>query len=173
VCRRIVGNEADADDATQEALLAVVRGLDRFVGRSQFGTWVYRVAVNACLDELRRRRRRPAPAQPSEVPERVAGDAPALDTAVAARLDIDVALAALPTNYRAAVVLRDLAGLDYEEISRVLDVPIGTVRSRIARGRATLALSLSQQTTPAETPTRAEPDHGAGNSEPPTGRPRR
>ena len=59
VCRRITGNEADAADAAQEAMIAVVRGLARFDGRSAFGTWVYRIATNASLDELRRRRRRP------------------------------------------------------------------------------------------------------------------
>ena len=59
VCRRITGNDADAADATQEALLAVVRGLPRFDGRSRFSTWVYRIATNAALDELRRRQRRP------------------------------------------------------------------------------------------------------------------
>ena len=59
VCRRITGNESDAADATQEALIAMVRGLHRFDGRSAFSTWVYRIATNASLDELRRRRRRP------------------------------------------------------------------------------------------------------------------
>ena len=61
VCRRITGNDADALDATQEALIAIVRGLPRFDGRSRFSTWAYRIATNACLDELRRRRRRPEP----------------------------------------------------------------------------------------------------------------
>ena len=62
ICRRVAGNDADAADATQEALMAIVRGLPRFDGRSTFSTWSYRVATNACLDELRRRKRRPTPA---------------------------------------------------------------------------------------------------------------
>ena len=61
LCRRLTGNDADALDATQEALMAVVRGLDGFDGRARFGTWVYRVSTNACFDELRRRKRRPVP----------------------------------------------------------------------------------------------------------------
>ena len=61
LCRRLAGNDSDALDATQEALIAVVKGIDRFDGRARFGTWVYRVATNACLDELRRRGRRPLP----------------------------------------------------------------------------------------------------------------
>ncbi|MBT8239837.1 MAG: sigma-70 family RNA polymerase sigma factor, partial [Acidimicrobiia bacterium] len=59
VCRRIMGNDADADDGCQQALLAVVRGISRFDNRSKFSTWTYRVATNACLDEIRRRNRRP------------------------------------------------------------------------------------------------------------------
>jgi RNA polymerase sigma-70 factor, ECF subfamily len=136
VCRRILGNEEDALDATQEALLAVARRIDSFDGRSQFTTWMYRVASNAAIDEARRRRRRPAPTEPD--PERPA-TGPRLDDQVADRLDVDAALGQLPVEFRAAVALRDLAGLDYAEIARILDVPPGTVRSRIARGRAVLA----------------------------------
>jgi RNA polymerase sigma-70 factor (ECF subfamily) len=148
LCRRICGNDADAQDATQEALIAVVRGLPRFDGRAAFGTWCYRIATNACLDELRRRRRRPDPGLPDL--ERVAGgDAPALDVTVADHLVVDAALAALPPEFRAAVVLRDLCRLDYAEISDVLGIPPGTVRSRIARGRAALARGLTDDGEPA------------------------
>ena len=141
LCRRVTGNDADGADACQEALIAIVRSLDRFDGRSAFSTWAYRVATNACLDELRRRRRRPEPGLPDDERRwrpgdgRPAGDAFAdVDTRVA----VDAALAGLPPEYRVAVVLRDLCGLAYSEIAEVLDVPIGTVRSRIARGRAAL-----------------------------------
>jgi RNA polymerase sigma-70 factor (ECF subfamily) len=138
VCRRLAGNEADALDATQEALLALVRGLPKFDGRASFGTWAYRVATNACLDELRRRSRRPNPGLPEDhdVPN---GTGHRVDDGVADRIDIDRALQRLPDEFRAAVVLRDLAGLDYAEIAHVLAIPPGTVRSRIARGRAALA----------------------------------
>ncbi|MBX3284000.1 MAG: sigma-70 family RNA polymerase sigma factor [Acidimicrobiales bacterium] len=156
VCRRITGNDADALDATQEALIAIVRGLSRFDGRSRFSTWAYRVATNACLDELRRRRRRPAVGlgdrDAAEV-DRPAPD-PGPDERAADRLDVDAALARLPEEFRVAVVLRDLCQLDYAEIAEVLEIPAGTVRSRIARGRAQLADHLAgNQTGPTERPT--------------------
>jgi RNA polymerase sigma-70 factor (ECF subfamily) len=144
VCRRLAGNDADALDATQEALLAVVKGIPRFDGRAAFTTWCYRVATNACLDELRRRARRPRPAEPDDqrMAEIGTGGRPAFDDAVSDRLDIDAALAQLPDDFRAAVVLRDLCQLDYAEIASVLGIPSGTVRSRIARGRAALGRIL-------------------------------
>jgi RNA polymerase sigma-70 factor, ECF subfamily len=135
VCRRLIGDPDDALDATQEAMIGIARGVSRFDGRSAFTTWLYRVATNAALDELRRRGRRPRPA--AEVPDRRSPAGP-LEDAVAERLDIDEALARLPEEFRVAVVLRDLCDLDYSAIAAMLDVPIGTVRSRIARGRAAL-----------------------------------
>ena len=147
VCRRLVGNDADALDATQEALISIVRGLPRFDGRAAFGTWSYRIATNACLDELRRRQRHPV-ADPSDLD----GAAPAASTFepdLASQLDLDAALATLPLEFRAAVVLRDLCQLDYAEIAEVLDIPPGTVRSRIARGRALLASRIGGNPSPA------------------------
>jgi RNA polymerase sigma-70 factor, ECF subfamily len=178
LCRRLTGNEADAYDALQEALIAIVRGLHRFDGRSLFTTWSYRVATNATLDELRRRRRRPVPGLPAEDgpgagPGLRAGFAPAgtgsgpggraapggampsvggFDEAVADRMDIDEALARLPDDFRAAVVLRDVCALDYAEISEVLGIPPGTVRSRIARGRGLLAAHLGNREPAPERP---------------------
>ena len=138
LCHRLCG-PTDAPDATQEALLAVVRGLRRFDGHAAFTTWLYRVTTNACLDELRRRRRRPLPGLEDERPldGPLLGPDPA--ATVAARVDVDAALARLAPEFRAAVVLRDLCGLDYAEIAEVLAIPPGTVRSRIARGRGQLA----------------------------------
>jgi RNA polymerase sigma-70 factor (ECF subfamily) len=139
ICRRVVGHPEDALDATQEALIAIARGIDRFDGRSAFTTWLYRVATNAALDELRRKARRPRPVE--TLPEPTAGASP-LDERVGARLDVDAALAAVPEEFRVAVILRDLCDLDYAEIAEVLDLPAGTVRSRISRGRAALAAAL-------------------------------
>jgi RNA polymerase sigma-70 factor (ECF subfamily) len=145
VCRRLTGNDADALDATQEALISIVRGLPRFDGRSSFSTWVYRVATNAALDELRRRRRRPATSLDDERPGRrePAMTGPSVGQSVSDRLDVDAALAELPLDFRAPVVLRDLCQLDYAEIAEVLGIPAGTVRSRISRGRAMLATRLA------------------------------
>ena len=139
VCRRLAGNDADGQDATQEALIAIVRGLPHFHGKAKFSTWAYRVATNAALDELRRRGRRPVPAAP-ETDDRLVGASSTDDpAAVAVRVDLDAALARLPEEFRAPVVLRDVAGCDYAEIGQILRIPPGTVRSRIARGRTRLA----------------------------------
>ena len=143
VCRRICGPD-DAFDATQDALISITRSIDRFDGQCAFTTWMHRVATNAALDELRRRKRRPDPVAPD--PESVIALTPAPRSGdperVVDRLDLDAALAKLPDEFRIAVVLRDVADLDYAEIATALGVPIGTVRSRISRGRAALAREL-------------------------------
>ena len=143
ICRRIAGNEADAADATQEALLAIVKGLPRFDNRSAFSTWSYRVATNACLDELRRRKRRPTPSHVDEhegwLEQQVRDTAPAFDDQFSSRDELDAALAMLPEEFRVPIILRDGAGLDYAEIAETLAIPPGTVRSRITRGRSKLA----------------------------------
>jgi RNA polymerase sigma-70 factor (ECF subfamily) len=163
LCRRLTGNHADADDALQDALIAIARGIRRYDGRAVFTTWAYRVATNACLDELRRRRRRPVPDITETLGVGASSDgpggavsapaAPAAVEAVADRLDIDAALAKLPQDFRAAVVLRDLCDLDYAEIASVLGIPPGTVRSRIARGRSQLADLLGNPTDAPDRPT--------------------
>lgn len=141
VCRRICANGADAEDATQEAMISIARGLHTFDGRSAVTTWAYRIATNAALDELRRRDRRPRPADLDARPEQV-HDAPTDVERLGDRLDLDDALGALAVDFRVAVVLRDVVGLEYVDIADELGVPIGTVRSRIARGRRQLAEAL-------------------------------
>lgn len=144
ICRRLAGNDADAADATQEALMAIVRGLPKFDGRAKFSTWSYRVATNACLDELRRRGRRPTPGLPEFETEDHApnADRPGVADQVSDRIVLDDALRELPDEFRAPIVLRDQLGMDYAEIAATLDIPPGTVRSRIARGRTRLAERL-------------------------------
>ena len=165
ICRRILGNPEDALDASQEALIAIARAIARFDGRSAFTTWLYRVATNAALDELRRRDRRPRPSVILEEAATTAGSGP---EASGDRIDIDAALARIPEEFRVAVVLRDLCDLDYAQIAEVLDVPPGTVRSRISRGRAALAVELGpthdaappnpgNQARPARRPTEHQP----------------
>ncbi len=152
VCRKVTGNQADADDACQDAMIAIVKGLHRFDGRSTFRTWSYRVATNACLDELRRRKRRPIAA--IEEPERIS-DEPGISQQVSDRLSIDDAFPQIPEEFRAPVVLRDVIGMDYAEIAQTLDLPAGTVRSRIARGRRHLADVLASTS---EIPPTGEPE---------------
>ncbi|TFH20348.1 MAG: RNA polymerase sigma factor [Acidimicrobiales bacterium] len=164
VCRRIAGGSRDADDACQEALIKIVRNLPRFDGRSSFGTWAYRIATNASLDELRKRDRRPRLDNDDDAiqlaDERAAHDV----DHVGDRLLLDQALADLPDDLRAAVVLRDVANLDYAEIAEVLDIPVGTVKSRISRGRSALAQRLRLDL---DLPLSTDP----GNQPPPEERP--
>jgi len=137
VAYRLAGNDADAADLAQEALLRVRRGLETYRPDSIRG-WLAKIVTNVFLDEMRRRRRRPESALPTD-PERVLPSTPAADEASEALSDeVQTALGALPEEFRVAVVLRDVVGLDYHEISRVQQVPVGTVRSRIHRGRRQL-----------------------------------
>jgi RNA polymerase sigma-70 factor (ECF subfamily) len=159
VCRRLTGNDADALDATQDALISIVRGLEGFDGRARFSTWCYRIATNAALDELRRRARRPDLA----LVDREGDVSEPIDPGALAELDrvddrdrLDAALRAISVEFRTAVVLRDVCRLDYAEIAEVLALAPGTVRSRIARGRAQLADLLGgNQTDPDVRPTTA------------------
>lgn len=142
MCHRIVVNRADAEDATQNALISIVKALPGFDGRSQFSTWIYRIATNAALDEVRRIGRRPRPTDKDAV-----YDSPQSDRseAVAAQLDVVAALADIPEEYRTTLVLRHVADLEYEEIAAIQGIAIGTVRSRLARGRAQLVEILGNQ----------------------------
>ena len=165
LCRRIVADRGDAEDATQIALVTAIRRLDRFDGRSAFSTWLYRVTTNVCLDELRRAGRRPRPVEgpgedggwlpPTGASAAAPGVAVESDPAgrVAARIDIDAALAAIAPEFRVPVVLRDLCGLDYAEIAETLGIPAGTVRSRISRGRRDLLELIGNPGADHERPT--------------------
>ncbi len=164
VCRRITGNDADAADAAQDALISIARSIGRFDGRASFSTWAYRIATNASLDELRRRRRRPMLVDDRSDPRAEGGDVQIVDPdagpqveAIADRMAIDAALAELPETFRVPLVLRDVGDLDYAEIAEALDVPVGTVKSRIARGRAQLVelLRAGNRDDPSERPTPA------------------
>ena len=139
VCARVVGSGADADDATQMALISIVKNLEKFDGRARFTTWSYRIATNAAIDELRRRQRRAAATiDDDEAPLHLVTPGDVAEASVA-NVEISAALEQLPEDFRIPVILRDLAGLDYEQIGEILDLPPGTVRSRIARGRGKLA----------------------------------
>jgi len=141
------GDREEAADALQDALLSAYRRAGQFRGEARVTTWLHRVVVNACLDRVRRRAVRPTVPLPEAEP-------PAPD-ALGARetaLDVEAALAALPADQRAALVLVDLHGLPVDEAARVLGVPAGTVKSRCSRGRARLAVSLGHLRNRAEPP---------------------
>jgi RNA polymerase sigma-70 factor (ECF subfamily) len=135
-CGRMLPHPMDAEEACQDVLLAVARGIGTFEGRARFSTWLHRVTANASLDTYRRLKRRAA-GMSAEVPPDVAA---AARTSVLAGTRIDVLDALEQVDARVAepVVLRDLLGLDYAEIARALDVPEGTVKSRIHEGRRSL-----------------------------------
>jgi RNA polymerase sigma-70 factor (ECF subfamily) len=139
VAYRLTGNDADAQDLVQDVLLRVRRGLETYRPGSLEG-WLSRITTNVFLDDVRRKRRRPTVALPDD-PDRVLAGGLDADSALASMQlpdDVQDALRALPGEFRAAVVLCDVVGLTYEEIAEQLGVPVGTVRSRIHRGRATL-----------------------------------
>ena len=143
---RMTGNRADALDATQDAFVAAFRRAASFRGDAAFGTWLYRIGVNAAQDLLRKRRREVVrDVEESDEPASDAG-VDRVDESVAARVDLARALALLPDEYREAVVMHDLGGVPYEEIARLTGAKMGTVKSRISRGRRRLAELLEHPT---------------------------
>jgi RNA polymerase sigma-70 factor (ECF subfamily) len=144
VAYRLTGNREDAEDLVQEVLLRVRRGLETYQPGSMEG-WLSRIATNAFLDDIRRRKRRPEDLLPED-PDWVLPPTAAADEALAAEVlpdDVQAALQRLPEDFRAAVVLCDVVGQSYQEISASLQIPVGTVRSRIHRGRAMLREALT------------------------------
>jgi len=148
---RFLGNADDARDVVQEAFLSAFRGLKKFRGGSQFFTWLYRIAVNHALDWKRRGKTLRAL---SEAGTATRHNEPADPSVLASpdwhlqRLEEDErvqqALARLPNEYRLVLILRDVDELSYEEIAEVLDIPIGTVRSRLHRARLELRRLLEE-----------------------------
>ena len=129
--RRLLGDAGVAEDVAQETFLRVFRRLPTFTFEDKFSTWVFQIARNAGVDELRSRRRR----------LRLASLAPPPTPAVGmpdARAEIDAALASLPVDLREAIVLIEVLGLRYREVARVLGVPEGTVKSRVFSARSRL-----------------------------------
>ena len=154
LCLRMTGDREDALDLAQETFLNAWRGLPSFQGNSSFSTWVYRLASNACIDFLRKRKRRqqgesphslddeeaplPEPADPRGSPEEE------LERRELRRA-VERGLQALPDHHRQVLVMRELSGMSYQEIGAVLDLDLGTVKSRIARARLALKKFLVQE----------------------------
>ena len=145
LCLRMLGSPQAAEDAAQEAFIAAYRAVPRFRG-GRFRAWLLRIAANACYDELRRRRSRPQ--VPLEAPaddERPSAELPASDEPLEQRAErlelarcLQEGLASLPPDQRLAVILRDVQGLAYEEVAEATGASLGTVKSRISRGRAAM-----------------------------------
>ena len=154
LCLRMTGDREDALDLAQETFLNAWRGLSSFQGNSSFSTWVYRLASNACIDFLRKRKRRqqgeaplsldddeaplPQPADPRGTPE------DELERRELRRA-VERGLQALPEHHRQVLIMRELSGLSYQEIGAVLNLDLGTVKSRIARARMALKNILVQE----------------------------
>jgi RNA polymerase sigma-70 factor, ECF subfamily len=145
---RITGDRGDALDATQEAFISMFLRAASFRGESAFSTWLYRIAMNAAYDIVRRRRATPE-LHPEEHEDPSVPPAAAMEDAAGTRSDVAGALASLPAEYREAVVMHDLGDISYEEIARLTKVSLGTVKSRISRGRRRLAEVLEPSYRPA------------------------
>lgn len=154
---RYMGNEEDASDMAQEALLKAYRSLRMFKGNSSFGTWLYRITTNVCLDELRRRKRRIIPLsldEPlatqngEEIEKEIADQSPGADLLYEQKEFSDYIqnlLDELRPEHKTAIVLRDVMELSYEEIAQTLDCSLGTVKSRISRARDVLRKKLADR----------------------------
>lgn len=148
----MLGNSADAADLAQDVFLQVLRKLNTFRGESAFSTWLYRVAINLCKDHLRREKTTfPLTTDPSDRSGPGASEAaPDAESAVEnleLRMDIQRALSSLKDEFRLIVILHDLQGYRYEKIAEMLDISMGTVKSRLNRARHKLAEKLLREGT--------------------------
>ena len=148
---RLCANPEDGAEAAQEAFLAAWQGLPSFRGDAAFSTWLYRLASNACVDLLRREGRRRAAAGPSLDDEEAGMDLPSTEPTPEAAAEgmelremVEAGLQRLPAEYREALILREIHQLSYEEIAAALTVELGTVKSRINRGRRQLRAYLQK-----------------------------
>lgn len=151
VALRTTGDPEEAADALQDALISAYRRADQFRGDSAVTTWLHRIVVNASLDRLRRRAVRPAQPLPDDIddlPGAVVADPTDEHARRETQLMVTAALAELPDDQRAAILLVDVEGWSVEEAARMLDCPEGTVKSRCFRGRAKLAKRLAHLRNP-------------------------
>lgn len=148
LCFRMCGNSEDAEEAAQDAFLALWRGIDRFRQESSLSTWIYRLATNACIDTLRRRKKQSGSVSLDD--EELFVDA--VDTSPQPQETVEhretqkllqEGLSALPEEYRKVLILREVEGLSYTEIAESASIELGTVKSRISRGRSLLRNFLS------------------------------
>jgi RNA polymerase sigma-70 factor (ECF subfamily) len=153
-CYRMLGSVQDSEDLVQETLLRAWRALERFEPRVQFQTWLYRIATNACLDELERRPRRPEPVDPFPDRPTAATSSPTYDPAAryAIREGMELALLRaiqqLPGRQRAALIFRDVLGWTAPEVAELLESTVASVNSALQRARATIEHELPEPTRP-------------------------
>jgi RNA polymerase sigma-70 factor, ECF subfamily len=140
----LLHDETAAEDVTQEAFVRVFRFLPRYRGDSKFSTWMFSVARNCALDEIRRSQRR------RRTIERVGAEPPGPVAEPTRRLEIREALAELPIELREPIVWIDMFGTSYQEVARVMGIPVGTIKSRVHRGRELLAAALLPRTKETE-----------------------
>lgn len=156
---RMTGREEDARDATQDAFLSALRKLHTFRGEAAFTTWMHRVTVNACYDLLRKRQRAPLSLEASHAdegrPSRPEPASPGHAERVELAIDVRRALLQVPEEFRAVLLLCDVQDLSYEDAAAALGVPVGTVKSRLHRGRVALGRLLA-----GERPGTARPSEG-------------
>ena len=150
VALRMLGNE-DAQDASQEVWIRVWRNIEGFRGESAFTTWLYRITVNTCLSTRQKQARRDEREYSGEempyLPEPPGGDADPEVVALSAerREEVEAALLHVRAEHRAALVLRHMEGLSYAEIAEVLEVPDGTAKGWVSRGRAAMLIALAEE----------------------------
>ncbi|MGD1915139.1 MAG: RNA polymerase sigma factor [Phycisphaerales bacterium] len=149
LCVRVLGDVDAAEELTQETLIKALTGLEKFDGRASLSTWLHRIATNACYsrmrsDRVRAKSRVPWPESGElPVPSRVQGGEDALD-ARRRRQTVAVALDRINAEHRVVLVLRDVQGMEYEQLSEVLGVPVGTIKSRLFRARAALREAIER-----------------------------
>jgi RNA polymerase sigma-70 factor (ECF subfamily) len=164
LCLRILGNREDAEDAAQEAFLAALRKAASFRQAAAFSTWLYRIAVNAATDQARRRgRARLAALDPEDAGVAVAPGGE-LGEVVATAVAVQTALAQVAEEFRVAVVLCDLYRVPYADAAQILEVPVGTVKSRVFRGRLALAERLTDTPELGPREPAPRPDEGGGGA---------
>ncbi len=155
LCLRILGDADAAEELTQETLVKALTGLERFDGRAQLGTWLHRIATNACYSRIRSDRVRskgrvpwPESGEP-EAKQGVQRNEGALD-AGQRRRSVAMALGQIQPEHRVVLVLRDVQGLEYEQVAEVLGVPVGTIKSRLFRARVALREAVERLESGAE-----------------------
>ncbi len=151
IAYRFIGNHEDACDISQEAFIRVYRGIKGFKGKASFRTWLYRIIANLCYDELRKRRhpvtsieRSDGTSMYHEIPDPGPGPEDRMESMELQEV-LQQALSGLSEGHRMIIILRDIEGLSYGEIGKILGIPMGTVKSRISRARAELKVALSER----------------------------